>query len=423
MTLTEPQNTTLENLPEFLVRLRETSEKIFSSKGFPSNKSEEYKYLSLDAAALRLTVEGLPKFHPTPKNLFKSLVDFDAYIVIVVNGILDIENSKLPVSEVGVWVDSLKNTLQSKPEFAKEIGHLADISDGFVAKNTAEFTDGWALKIDKNVKVSKPIYLVNLFTGDASFFQNSRNLIHVGSNAEVDIYKHTLSLELNSEIFQNGVTELYVGENSTTTFSQIQEGGENLNSVNYFVANQTANSVFTHNIFTLSGKVVRNNTQLVLAGKGAEGNMNGVFIPSSGETFDNHTLADHRVAHCNSNELYKGVALGKGSGVFNGKIFVRKDAQKTNAYQSNKNILLSDDANIYTKPQLEIYADDVKCSHGSTTGQLDEKALFYMQARGIGQDAARKLLVKAFSGEAVNVVKNEAVREFLDEAIERKLNN
>ncbi len=180
-------------------------------------------------------------------------------------------------------------------------------------------------------------------------------------------------------------------------------------------------AVFTHNVFTLSGAWTRNNGNTRIKGENATVHLNGFYIPNGAEHVDNHTVVDHEVAHCESNELYRGVILDRATAVFNGKVYVRPDAQKTNAYQSNGNILGSDDATVNSKPELEIYADDVKCSHGSTTGQLDEEALFYLMARGLSRINARNLLVEAFAGDVLNNLVNSEIRPIIEATIAQKL--
>ncbi|NJM94128.1 MAG: SufD family Fe-S cluster assembly protein [Cytophagales bacterium] len=176
-----------------------------------------------------------------------------------------------------------------------------------------------------------------------------------------------------------------------------------------------------HTTVSLGGKIIRNNLNLVLDEEHIETNMYGLYLLDGDQHVDNHTMVDHRKAHCNSNELYKGIMMERATGVFNGKIFVRQDAQKTNAFQSNRNILLSKEAKVDTKPQLEIWADDVKCSHGCTVGQMDEEQLFYLRARGMSKDSARALLLQAFAADALSLVKNQAVLEYVQHKISQKL--
>ncbi len=183
--------------------------------------------------------------------------------------------------------------------------------------------------------------------------------------------------------------------------------------MNTLQVHQELNSNFNTHTFSLSGAVLRNNLNIALGAENCESHLFGLYLPKNNQLVDNHTLVDHRMPHCYSNELYKGIMSDSSTGVFNGKIYVRQDAQKTNAFQSNKNILLSDDATINTKPQLEIYADDVKCSHGTSTGKIDEEAMFYLRARGIGEESAKKLLMQAFADEVLDMIKIPALKEHI----------
>jgi Fe-S cluster assembly protein SufD len=220
--------------------------------------------------------------------------------------------------------------------------------------------------------------------------------------------------------FNNALTEIVVDTDAILDHYKIQDEHELGNLVSTTQVIQKKQSVFTTHTSTLSGSLVRNNLTIVLDDEHIESHLNGLYLTADNQVVDNHTVVDHRKPNCNSNQLYKGIIDGKSTATFNGKIFVRKDAQKTNAFQSNKNILLSETGTINTKPQLEIYADDVKCSHGSTTGKLDEEKIFYLRARGIGIINAKKLLMHAFASEVVNTIKNVGLREYVEDKISKK---
>ena len=217
------------------------------------------------------------------------------------------------------------------------------------------------------------------------------------------------------------VTEAVVAENASVDFYIIQDQNEQTVNVTNTLAHQSRDSRFATHTFTLGGKMVRNNLHFTLADENCEAYMNGLYLPSGNQHFDNQSFVDHAMPNCYSNELYKGIMMDQSTGVFNGKIMVREDAQKTNAFQSNKNILLSDDAVINTKPQLEIFADDVKCSHGATIGQLDEEALFYLRARGMGKEQAKAILTEAFAGEVLDSIEIESLKNLLEERVSQKL--
>jgi Fe-S cluster assembly protein SufD len=247
----------------------------------------------------------------------------------------------------------------------------------------------------------------------------NRNLIVVGKSSELTVLEKFDST--GSANFSNSVTEAVVAENAGFNLYSIQ----NDNGPRYqFGLTQIYQSNFSRvntYTFTLSGKLVRNNLQFVLDGEGIESHMYGLYLLANDTLADNHTVVDHRKPNSFSNEMYKGVMDGSSKGVFNGKIYVRPNAQKTNAFQANRNILLTDKATVNTKPQLEIWADDVKCSHGCTTGQLDEEALFYLQARGVSKETAQAMMLYAFAGEVLDNVKHPVIKEYLDNVISERL--
>lgn len=277
--------------------------------------------------------------------------------------------------------------------------------------------EGFHLKITKNETLQFPIQIIYVNNSTSECIVNPRNIIELEENSEATIIEHYINIG-NSKCFTNFVSEKYLANNSKLDCYTIQD--ENTNGYGVYT-NQievSKNANYTNTTITLSGQLVRNNHNVVLANSNCEANLNGLFKINGNQIVDNHTLVDHQFPYCQSNELYKGIIDGKSTGVFNGKIFVRKDAQKTNAYQSSKNILLSDDATINTKPQLEIYADDVKCSHGTSTGKIEDDAMFYLHARGIGKESAKKLLLNAFAGEVIEKIQVESLKEL----IQTKLN-
>ena len=243
----------------------------------------------------------------------------------------------------------------------------------------------------------------------------------VEENAQVKIVESYETLDLSAKSFNNVLTEIVVEPNAIVDHFKIQNECELGNLMSTTQAVQKGKSVFSTHTFTLSGSLVRNNLNIVLDGEHIESHLNGLYLTNGNQVVDNHTLVDHREPNCNSNELYKGIIEDKSSATFNGKIYVRKDAQKTNAFQSNKNILLSDDGTINTKPQLEIYADDVKCSHGTSTGKLDADKIFYLRARGLSEASAKKLLMHAFASEVLDGIKGmEELHNYLEERISKR---
>ena len=255
----------------------------------------------------------------------------------------------------------------------------------------------------------KPVHLIHYSEGNKVISQ-PRNLFITQKNAELSIIKSSINNN-TKDYFYNSVNEFFIGENSHMHYYVIQNYEEGMNVIITNVATQESNSSFSAYNYTLKGDWIRNNTNIIVKGKNCESNLFGAYQPTGKEHIDNHTVIDHMMPNCESNEHYKGTVGGKATGVFNGKVFVRKDAQKINAFQSNNNILLSDDATMNSKPELEIYADDVKCSHGSTSGQLDEEAIFYLQSRGLSQESATALLIGAFLGEVVEKIEIPKLKE------------
>jgi FeS assembly ATPase SufC/FeS assembly protein SufD len=286
-----------------------------------------------------------------------------------------------------------------KAEVEKQIPLESEI---FSALNTYYAQDGIGIRIAKKTELKQSIQVIFISTGEYSY-SGARNVISCEDFASAHIVLNYMSLDSNTT-FNNSLTEIHVGTNANLTIDKIQqEVDSSLNITSEFV-NQEKDSTFTINTITLDGALVRNNLTIAVDGQNSETNLSGAYVLKGKQHVDNHTVVDHKVAHCQSNELYKGVIDDQATAVFNGKVFVRKDAQKINAFQSNGNVLLSDNATINSKPELEIYADDVKCSHGSTTGQLDEEAIFYLRARGISEKGARALMVSAFIGDVIEKI-------------------
>jgi Fe-S cluster assembly protein SufD len=380
--------------------------------GIPNNKHEDYKYCNFEAV--------IRKEFKTIGNKFNVVTKADAhklkecYNIVVVNGTFS-ESLSDKISEVKI--STLSN---SAAEVKNHITKYANVnSDAFVALNTAFCSGG--LFIEIKVVVKKPIHIINITSVNENSFINPRQLIVLEKSAEAVIVESFVSENNSAKVFQNHLSEIVLNENAKLNSYRLQNEDDNSYQLNTVQVNVNRYANYTTNTFTFNGAVVRNNLNVVLASDLCESHLNGLFISSESKLIDNHTLVDHQKPNCQSNELYKGIAKDKSTGVFNGKIYVRKDAQKTNAYQSSKNILLSEDATINTKPQLEIYADDVKCSHGTSTGKVDEAALFYLKSRGIGDEKARKLLLQAFAQEVIDKINVEELREKVITLFEKAL--
>lgn len=385
--------------------------RFIEEKGFPNSKNEEYKYCNIESV-LRKEFKNITNEFNSVKSVAAYTLK-DCYKIVVLNGAFcdDLSDKTNDYSLV-----SLENTVGT----ATKIGTIADVNtDALIAVNTAFSNNGFYLRIKGVLK--KPIQIINISSVKGNSFVNPRQLVVLEKNAEAKIIETFVSYNNTGKIFTNQVAEVFLEENAKLDSYRIQMEDSNSFQVNTTQALVNQNANFTTHTFTFGGAMVRNNLNVVLGSEYCEAHLNGLFVAKNTQLIDNHTLVDHTKPNCPSNELYKGVAKDKGTGIFNGKIYVRKDAQKTNAYQSSKNILLSDDATINTKPQLEIYADDVKCSHGTSTGKVDEQALFYLKARGISEESARKLLLQAFAQEVLDKVGIDIVKEKVTDLFNRSI--
>lgn len=390
--------------------------------GLPHAKHEEYKFTNLTKALEKnINFELSTATASIDTNKVKSLriEGLDAYYLTFVNGILDTSLSD-DLEVKGISFKTLEQAISDNSEtvssYFDSLGKTKE--DAFVAMNTILATNGAVIDIEKNSVIDKPIYLQFINTKSADV--QARNIIITGENAEVTIIEKVDSIEVEPS-FSNIVNEINVAPGANVKYYKI----ENDSPTSYHVANthvvQGKDSKFTSNTIALNGAMVRNNLDIKLEAEGCEAYMNGLYLLNGKTHVDNHTTVDHKMPNSYSNELYKGIMDDHSKGVFNGKIYVRKDAQKTNAFQSNKNVLLTDDATVNTKPQLEIWADDVKCSHGCTTGQLDEDALFYLMARGIKKDRAMAMLLHAFASDVIENLELEPIQAYVEEIITSRL--
>jgi Fe-S cluster assembly protein SufD len=403
------------------LKLREQAIESFSKQGIPNRKHEEYKYINVDQV-LKAEFSFAPGKVLTAKQTEHAKFLKDAITIVVQNGVF-IENlsdsNKLPK---GLIISSLAEAAKKHSAiFEKHYSKYMDVNaDPFAALNTALVKDGVFIHIAKNAEIETPIHVLYISSSTQNTIIHPRTLIVIEENARVKIVESYQTVDSSAKTFSNAVTEITIGNNAVVDHYKIQDESDQGYLLNTTQTYQNKKSVFTTNTFTLSGSLVRNNLTMVLDDEYIESHLNGLYLTNGNQAVDNHTLVDHRKPNCNSNELYKGIVEDKSSATFNGKIYVRKDAQKTNAFQSNKNILLSDDGTINTKPQLEIYADDVKCSHGTSTGKLDEDKIFYLRARGLSESSAKKLLMHAFASEVVDLIKIEALRTYVEDKISKR---
>ena len=422
MTQAPASNSILTNIIQNLPvngSIRSKAAEVLSKEGLPNNKHEEYKYIPLTRTLEKNFNFTSSKNESSDVKDISSLIihNMESHRVVMVNGEFNEQLSAFDKKDINLEI------LDANEE-SEKLGSLADFHrDGFVAWNTAAWTTCIKITVANNQELAKPVvihHISDTTNGQSKFF--NRLLIELGSNSKLTLIEKQDSAGGNSNPgFSNIVTEAFVGENSELNFYSVQADAGNRYHFGQTSIWQDRNSRVNSFILTLNGKLIRNNLQIIMDGDGCESHLNGLYLVGGDTLVDNHTVVDHKKPNTYSNELYKGVIGDNAKSVFNGKIFVRPHAQKTNAFQSNRNILLSDNATVNTKPQLEIWADDVKCSHGCTTGQLDEEALFYLQSRGIDKETAQAMVLYAFATEVLGVVKSEVLKKYLDELISKRL--
>lgn len=412
--------------PAFMAKLREEGIRSFEESGFPLKKQEEYRYSHLDPV-----FNGELSFVFTPREisfdnqeLFSCDVPMlDSHVLTVLNGFFyNPGGPALFEQENGIIYGSLKEAVQRYPELVSSyLGKNARMEkEAFVSLNTAFSQDGIFLYVPKGKKLETPIQIIDLLLSDTNQMVQHRNLfiLEEGASAQVIICDHTLSPHL---FLTNSVTESFVGENADLDILRLQNEHNNSCQVTNTWISQERSSRCQHGTITLHGGLVRNNLHVKMSGEGSETNALGLFLEDKMQHVDNFTVIEHAAPNCSSSQHYKGVLDDMSTGAFNGKIHVHPDAQKTEAFQSNNNILLTDNARMHTKPQLEIYADDVKCSHGATVGQLDEDALFYLQSRGIPKNESRLLLMDAFAHDVISRIKHPSLQERISDLVSKRL--
>jgi len=396
----------------------------FAELGIPDTKHEEWKYTDLNA--IRKTCFRFPETlisKLSAEDIKPFLLAGDAAMVLVfVNGQFNKSLSRTSTLSAGMIVGNLAEHVNHPAVLEHFANHAPYRKETFVALNTAFTNDGAFIFFPQDHSLEAPVHFLYINDSrDAATVVNSRNLVIVEKGAKVNVLESYHSIGNIHSGFTNSVTEVIIHENASVEFEKIQLENKLAFHIGYTQVTQKKNSNWNSSTITLGGAIVRNNLHIALTEPNANAHLYGLMILDGTELADNHTLVDHISPNCYSNELYKSILEDHARGVFNGKIMVWKDAQKTNAYQSNKNILLSDDASMNTKPQLEIFADDVKCSHGATTGQLDEDALFYLRSRGIGLTEARAFLTIAFAGNVLENISSDSLREYLMNHITEKL--
>lgn len=412
--------------PAFLSKMRHESIQNFEKLGFPEKKNENYKYVHLEPF-----FNGTLSARFAPRNLEFDVQEIfscgiptlDTHVLLVLNGFYySTDGESLYKDENGIIYGSLKEAMIQYPELVeKYLGKYADsIGDPFVALNTAVARDGIFIYVPENIVMKKPIQIIHLLLSDENEMAQHRNLFiaEKNSSAEVIICDHTLS---NHLFLTNSVSEMAVGENAHLDVVRVQNEHNQAVQITNSWIEQQKNSSVKHSTITLHGGKVRNNLNVQLKGEGAFCDAMGLYLIDKQQHVDNYTLIEHHYPNCISKQHYKGVLDDAATGSFAGKIFVAPEAQKTEAFQTNNNILLTRDAKMRTKPQLEIYADDVKCSHGATVGQIDESALFYLRARGIPKEEARLMLMYAFADDVISNIKEDSLRLRIEDLVSKRL--
>lgn len=410
------------NKPSSVNELRNNAIEEFKKLGLPAHKSEEYKYTPITRALEKNFNFSLVNPVGKIENAEYQIHGLDANILVFINGLFSPEHSTIISPESELTISTLDEAIIKKPELKKHLSKHIDINaDALSAWNEASWSNGAFIEVPDKTIVEKPVFIYNFIdASEGQVISVSHNLFLVGKSSEVTVLEKFDSKGTAAH-FSNIVTEAVVAENAGFTFYSIQNDNGNHYQYNLKRIHQESNSRVNTFTFTLDGKMVRNNLELTLNGEGIDSYMYGLYLLKGDTLADNHTVVDHKMPNSYSNELYKGIMDGNSKGVFNGKVYVRPQAQKTNAFQANRNILLTNTATVNTKPQLEIWADDVKCSHGCTSGQLDEEALFYLQSRGIKKETARAMMLYAFVGELLQQIKHPVIKDYLDNLVSERL--
>jgi Fe-S cluster assembly protein SufD len=415
-----------DSAPLWVEELRENAIERFDELGFPTTDQEDWKYTNVASIAKETfsTETGRHDFAAAKLAPF-IYAESEGSRLVFVNGAYRADLSSIEALPAGVVAGNLREAFAGEHAEALR-GYLARSpagdEDAFTALNTAFLGDGAFLRVLKGVRVEVPVHL--LFLADdagGKLIASPRVLIVAERESEATVIESYAAID-ESIYFTNAVTEVFIGEGASLVHYKVQRESERAFHIAQTHADLGRDSVFDSTTITLGAQLSRHGIHVRLDHPGAECHIDGLYLVGDGQHADTHSLIDHRQPHCASRQNYKGILDGKSRAVFNGRVFVRRDAQKTDAVQSNKNLLLSNEARVDTKPQLEIFADDVKCAHGATVGQLEEEELFYLASRGLQPELARNLLTYGFAEELIEKIKIESIKTQLDEAILNRLN-
>lgn len=414
-----------QNCPGFMNNVRSAAMDKFKSLGIPSRKNEEYKYTDLrpvfqnDFSVVPRYVEQSIDLH----DVFRCDVpQLDTHVILLINGWYYGRNRRMGEFPEGVICCSLQHAVNNHAEIVeKYYNKMAEGSvDPMANLNTALAKDGLFLYVPDNVTIKDPVQVINLLFSKENTLAIQRNMFVMGRNSEAKIVfcDHTLN---NNYYILNNLSECYIDHDARFGFYSIQNQHNGAVNITNFFGKVDANAQFDSNMITLNGGVVRNNVKVVLAGEHAHANINGLTLADDKQHVDNYTSLEHAVPNCTSSQLYKNIMDQESIGAFTGQIHVLRDAQKTEAFQRNNNVLLSENAQMHTKPRLVIDADDVRCSHGATVGRIDEDALFYLRARGIGEKEARLMIMFAFADEVLSQIGVDVLRERMEDLVNKRL--
>jgi Fe-S cluster assembly protein SufD len=413
--------------PGWLRAIRHRALARFVSLGFPTTKHEEWRFTNVAPIATRaFHLSGDGREEPRTEHVAGWRFGRGEVLDIVfVNGHFSRPLSAIDELPRGLSIRSLREALSDgSPRPTSHLGRHAGFEDQpFVALNTAFLADGALVEIAPNTVVDRPVHVVFVSLGGGAM-AHPRVLLLAGRNCQVRVVERYVGFAHDAgrsdglpDSFTNAVTEIVLDDGAVVDHYRVQRETPEAFHVSATCARLAHSANFSSHAFTFGGAVTRNDVSVVLAGEGGDAIINGLYLADGSRLVDNHTFIDHAQPHCGSHEVYKGILGGAARAVFNGKILVRPDAQKTDAKQTNKTLLLSDDAQINTKPQLEIFANDVKCTHGATVGQLSAEALFYLQSRGIDRQAGQQMLIRAFAADITSRVRIDSLREQLDKVL------
>jgi len=420
------------SIPDFVKSLRKDSIQKLIDVGFPTQKVEDWKYTNvLPIVEKNFKISNLTESWKDKSVVTKAkelidkdliLADLSSNQIVFIDGHFVEELTRVQnIDEIKIL--NLKKAFHQNSEKVFEyFNKYNQIENGFNALNNIFFNDGVFILIKDNLVEDEPIVVIYIQSDKEEQLINPRNLFLIGKNSKVRIIESYLSLD-GAKSFTNTISEIFVAENSFLEHYKLQNESLNGFHIGKIQTHLERNSNFTSHNLSFGSAIGRNDINIILDGEGAEAHMYGLYFVKDKQHIDNHTLVDHAKPHCLSNEFYKGILAENSRGVFNGKIIVRKGAQKTNAYQSNKNLLLSGNAKIDTKPQLEIFADDVRCTHGATVGQVDDDSLFYLRARGIDEKNARTLLVNAFANDVLSNMTFEPLRDKISDFVIKQMSD